>query len=225
MKKTKAVSYCRVSSNNQLYGHGFSRQESTIKNYANKNNFEVIKTYREVISGTKDFIDRPMFTEMIDDLLNNGCKTIIIENLDRLARKYSVQESIILYLVNKGINLIISMTGENVTNIIDNNPLKEAMIQMQSTFAQLDSGLLKRRLKKGRERKRKLTGRCEGRKPHYKNSDILKEIRKLRRKPKSKKRKTYKEVAEVLNQRGYINGNGGKFTGGNVARIIFRMQG
>jgi DNA invertase Pin-like site-specific DNA recombinase len=162
---------------------------------------------------------------MIEELLSDGIKIVVIESLDRLARSYMIQEQILLYLVQKNINVINAMSAENITEVINNDPLKKAIIQIQGVFAELDKALLVRKLKKGRERKRKLTGKCEGRKPHYRGSDILKEIRRLRKKPYGiKKRKTYKEVAEILNQRGYVGANGNKFTGNNVAVILFKQK-
>jgi len=53
---------------------------------------------------------------------------------------------------------------------------------------------------------------------------IIKEIKMLRRKPRGlQKRKTFKEVAEVLNNKGYATSSNKPFTAMNVHKIIKRQ--
>ena len=132
--KKEAVGYCRVSSvGQQKTGSGLGRQEDMIKSYAKKTGYKLIKVYHEAFTGTEH--DRPMFETMLADILDNGCRTIICECLDRLARDLSVQLQIIALLANKGITLINAMTGQDVTNPSD--AMTKAMIQIQGTFAEL----------------------------------------------------------------------------------------
>ena len=86
-RKTKqAVGYCRVSSiGQQRNGTGLDRQEEIIAEYARQNNYELIEVYHEAMTGTDT--DRPMFTQMLADILSNGHRVIIVERLDRLARE------------------------------------------------------------------------------------------------------------------------------------------
>ena len=74
-KKVKqAVGYCRVSSiGQQKNGSGLNRQEEIITEYARQAGYELIQVYQEAITGTDS--DRPMFAEMLADLLSNGCRT------------------------------------------------------------------------------------------------------------------------------------------------------
>ena len=59
-------------------------------------------TYREdEIAGKTEMDSRPAFMTMLDDLLSSGCRTIIVERLDRLARALRVQEELLLYLMRK----------------------------------------------------------------------------------------------------------------------------
>ena len=55
-------------------------------------------------------------------------------------------------------------------------------------------------------------------------SKILKEIRRLRRKRKGRLRRTFNEIAEILNEQGHRATNGKAFTGNTVRGIMHRMK-
>ncbi|MHC4171713.1 MAG: recombinase family protein [Planctomycetota bacterium] len=221
--KTEAVGYCRVSSvGQQKTGTGLDRQEQTIRAYAKQAGYKLLQVYHEAFTGTEN--DRPVFELMIADLLDNGCRVIICECLDRLARDLSVQLQIIALLANKGITLINAMTGQDVTTPTD--PMSLAMIQVQGAFAQLDKNLLVRKLKKGRQTKKEKAGSCEGRKPYgyYPGeSEILARIKQLHRKMKYEKRLGPYEIATILNKENLPNRKGTKWHGATVRRIIERL--
>ena len=107
--KKEAVGYCRVSSiGQQKTGTGLSRQEEAIRAFAKQSGYKLSEVYREAFTGTEN--DRPVFETMLVDLLDNGCRVILVECLDRLARDLSVQLQIIALLASKGITLINTMT-------------------------------------------------------------------------------------------------------------------
>ena len=90
----KAYGYIRVSGKGQVNGDGLYRQESTIRNYADKHGFELVEIFAEEgVSGTE--ADRPELARMLVDLEENGhgIKTVIIERVNRLARDLMVQSS------------------------------------------------------------------------------------------------------------------------------------
>ena len=229
--KIEAVAYCRVSSTGQQKtGTGLERQEQAVKTYAKQAGYKLIAVYKEAFTGTEN--DRPVFEKMIVDILDNGCRVIICECLDRLARDLSIQLQIIALLANKGITLINAMTGQDVTAPSD--AMTKAMIQIQGTFAELDKNLLIRKLKKGREaakkkdaKKRKVkTGKCEGRKSYgfYPGeSEILARIKELHRKPQGEKRLGAYRIANRLNAENLKARNGKEWQGGSVRMIIKRM--
>ncbi len=199
----KAYGYVRVSGQGQLKGHGQDRQEEMIRDYSKANKVELVKVFNERVSGVTDDTYREVFQEMISEILRNGVRTIIVEGLDRLAREYRIQETLLVYLVSKGITLINARTGENVTEAISSDPMRKALIQIQGVFAELEKNLLVKKLRLAREDIRKKRGKCEGKKgfrddPEYQTL-LLEEIRKLRRKPRGGKRKTFVQVAEELN--------------------------
>ena len=222
--KTEAVGYCRVSGKGQQNnGTGLDRQEDTIRAYAKQNDYRLCQVYREAFTGTETA--RPAFEEMLADLLDNGCRAIIVECLDRLARDLAVQLQIIALLANKGITLINSMTGQDVTNPSD--PMSKAMIQVQGTFAELDKNLLVRKLKKGRQTKREHNGYCEGRKPFgYRpgEQETIDRIKQLYRKKHGEDRLSCYRIAKVLNRESRPTRHGGQWQGPQVQKILKRLK-
>lgn len=164
---TTAVAYLRVSGKSQLDGNGFERQIKACQDCAISHDLALINEYREeAIPGKFDEDQRPAFQTMIAELLGNGCRTIIIESLDRLAREYRVQEQLIIYIASKGLTLIAANTGEDITAAMMGDPMKRALVQIQGIFSELDKNMLVAKLRKARERKRGNGKHCEGSYPY-----------------------------------------------------------
>ena len=218
----KAFAYLRVSGKNQIGGHGFDRQLDTISKYCDNNDYDIARVFREQISGTKDEAHRPEFTAMVAEILTNHIDTIIIESLDRLARAYRIQETLLIYLASKGITLIAANTGENITDAIGQDPMKKALVQIQGVFAELDKSQLAMRLRKGREKKKRTEGWREGPKPYGSllgEAEILKRISYMRRKSP----KTFQTIADRLNEEG-IPTRTGKIWTASLTANIFRSS-
>jgi DNA invertase Pin-like site-specific DNA recombinase len=165
MSEQAAVAYMRCSGASQVDRDSFPRQTAAIASCCRSKGFELIHEYREeAVPGKFDEEHRPAFQQMISDLLGNGCRTIIVENMSRLAREYRTQEHLIIYIASKGITLISADTGEDITAAMMGDPMRRALVQIQGIFSELDKNLLVAKLRKARDRQRELTGRSEGRK-------------------------------------------------------------
>lgn len=202
----KAFSYLRVSGKGQIEGDGFPRQRDAIEVFGKKNGIEIVREFRdEGISGETNWHDRPGFSEMVSEILSNGVRTVVIENMTRLARAYVIADGALVYLASKGIALYSADTGENVTEAVAADPMKKALIQMQAVFSELEKSMIVAKLRKARARKKAETGKCEGRKAFGERegeSATMDLIRTLRRKPKGGKRMAIAAIAEKLNQDG-----------------------
>jgi DNA invertase Pin-like site-specific DNA recombinase len=222
----QAFGYCRVSGKSQIDKDGFIRQEQSIRQYARAHSIELVQIFREEgVSGTTDETARPAFQQMLSEILKDGVKLIIIEGLDRLAREYRIQESLLIYLASKGIDLVSARTEENVTQAVIADPMKKALVQMQGIFAELEKSLLVKKLKEARDRKKKKDGKCEGRKSYKEIAPhVIKEIALLRRKHKGVRRMPFDKVAMILNERGHRTVDGKLFTGNNVSVILYRQK-
>lgn len=225
--KTQAVGYLRVSGKGQVPGHGFDRQREEIMAYAKRHGYKIIKWYEEAYTGTEE--DRPQFMEMIEDLLSNSCRTIIIECMDRFGRRSMVSEQLLALLIRKGIAMVSAMTGQNITDDVqdENDPWKKFIVQIQNNIAELDKRLLVRKLRKAREAKKAKTGRCEGRKPfgfYPGEGEVLKRIKQLHRKPRGGKRLGPYQIARILNEESHPTRTGVPWHGSHVSGILKRIR-
>jgi DNA invertase Pin-like site-specific DNA recombinase len=90
----KAVAYLRTSSKTNVGPDKDSdkRKVAAIAAYAKANGFDVVGTYYDAaVSGADPVTDRAGFAEMLERLLSNGARTIIVESPDRFARDLMVQ--------------------------------------------------------------------------------------------------------------------------------------
>ena len=224
---SQAFAYLRVSTVGQVQGHGFDRQLDTIQAYAQEAEIEIVQVFKEEgISGTTDETQRPAFQELMAAVLGNGVRTIIVESMDRLARELRIQEALLVYLASKGVSLISARTQEDITAAVQADPLKKALVQVQGVFAELEKNQLVRRLKKGRDKTRQLTGRCEGRRPYGENEDeqvVIRRIRAMRRRRRNGMRgMTLQAIADRLNSEGVPTKDGLRWRPVQIHRILTR---
>ncbi len=221
---TKAFAYLRVSGKGQINGDGFARQLEEIENYSKSAGYCIEHVYQEkAVSGTTDETQRPAFQDMITDILKNGVRTVIIEGMDRLARDVSIQTALITYLASKNITLISARTDQDITQAVLNDPMQKALVQIQGVFSELEKDLLVKKLKQARDRKKAETGKCEGRKSYTEtNPELVKTIKRLRRKPAKGKRMPVKKVIAEVNRLGFTTAKGKPFTLATITNLIYK---
>jgi len=221
-KKIPAYAYLRVSSTGQIDGNGFDRQEKAILDHA-KGAYEVREIFRDAHTGTD--ADRPEFNFCCERILKNGVRTILIEDLSRLARDSMVQQLLLAKLADLGIDLINCTTGQNITADVAENPMLKAMVQIQGVFAELEKANLVGKLRHARNAKTAAVGKCEGAKAYGEEDPAEKEtikiMRRLRRLKKGK-RMGFGSVAAELNKRGIAPRRGKTWHATTVQRILER---
>ncbi|MFC1580083.1 recombinase family protein [Thermodesulfobacteriota bacterium] len=203
----KAFAYLRVSGKGQVKGDGLIRQEKAINDFADSKGIDVVKIYQDLgVSGTLS--NRPALAEMMVDLEQNGhgIKTVIVEKLDRVARDLMIQETIIQDFKENGISLISAMEG---ADLLDNDPTRKLVRQILGAIAEYEKSMLVQKLRVARQRHKAKNGKCEGRKSYREVApEIVEHIRRLRRKRKGLKRRTYKEIAQRMNMESIPTLNG-----------------
>jgi site-specific DNA recombinase len=217
-----AFAYLRVSSKGQIRGHGFDRQSETVEEFAKQNGYIIKETFRDAFTGTE--ADRPEFNRMVATILGNGVLTILVESLDRLARDVMVQSLLLAKLAQHGITLINCVTGEDVTASMSEDPMRKALIQIQSVFSELEKSRLVGKLRRAREAKKEATGKCEGRKAFGEKAGEAKAIdtmRSLRRK-RNGKRLSFAKIAAELNRRSIPTRTGAHWQTTTVRNILSR---
>ncbi|MBW1723294.1 MAG: recombinase family protein [Deltaproteobacteria bacterium] len=223
----KVYAYLRVSGLGQVKGDGLKRQLEVIRAYAKRAGYEVVEVFREEgVSGAVDETQRPAFEAMVSAILQDGVDTVIVEGMDRLARKSTIQELLISYLASKEIRLLSARTETDITAEYQADPMKRALIQIQGVFSELEKSLLVKKLRVARERKRAETGRCEGRKPYGETEEeraVIHRIRLMRRRRKrGLKGMSLQAIADRLNAEGIPTKAGARWTPTQVRRVLAR---
>ena len=218
----KALSYIRVSGKGQLKGDGFPRQRQTIRDYSKSNKIEVIEEYKDGgVSGTKEVDDREGLAALLDRLESNGIRLVLVERADRLARDLMVSEIILGQFRELGVKVIAADSGTDLT-VSDGDPTRKLIRQVLGAVSEFEKSILVSKLAAARARKRRQDGRCEGVKPfgYFEGEDeTLERIKQLRRKPRGGKRRSFADVARMLNDERCSSRAGGPWHRGSVHKI------
>jgi DNA invertase Pin-like site-specific DNA recombinase len=213
---TKAFAYLRVSGKGQVEGDGFERQLLAIQKYAGANGIKIVRVFREEgVSGTTEAEERPAWMEMLQAILSNGTKTIVIERLDRVARKLMVQEAIVGDLQQRGISLL----STEEPDLLNDDPTRVLLRQFLGAIAQYEKSMIVLKLRGARQRAKAKTGRCEGRKPYGTRkgeSETIDQIKELR-----KQGLPLVAIARVLNSGG-TKSRAGNWHPTQISRILSR---
>jgi DNA invertase Pin-like site-specific DNA recombinase len=201
-EKTKAVAYLRVSGRGQIEGDGFPRQREAIHRFARASGYEIVAEYRdEGVSGTRELDDREGLSDLLARIRSNGVRVVLVERADRLARDLIVGELILGQLRDLGAQVFTADGGTELT-AGDGDPTRVLIRQVLGAVAQFEKSVIVSKLRAARVRKRRATGRCEGRKPFGDRPGEAKTvelIRRLRRKPRGGERLSYAAIAKRLN--------------------------
>lgn len=176
----QAFAYLRVSGKGQVAGDGFPRQAAAIKAYAAEHGIKIERVFEERgVSGTVAGEDRPAWAEMVGTILANGVRTILVENLGRLARELFVQEYILRDMGQRGITLI----SASEPDLGSTDPTRVMFRQILGAIHQYEKTMIVLKLRGARQRMKAKTGRCEGRKPfgfHPSELKVIEQMKELR---------------------------------------------
>jgi DNA invertase Pin-like site-specific DNA recombinase len=210
-----AFAYLRVSGKGQLEGDGFTRQREAIDLYAKAQNIEIVQTFEEEgVSGKTDLENRPALTDLIASLDVAGTRLVLVERLDRLARFLTVQESILQALKRKKFDLV-SVTEPDLCS---DDPTRTLMRQVLGAFSEYERSIIVLKLRGARQRMKKKSGRCEGRKPYGKTLAERETIQRM--KVLRSGRYSYEEIAAALDSEGLSPRSGRSWNAIVVNRIL-----
>ena len=159
----KAFAYLRTSSatNTGADKDSGKRQREATAAFAERAGYTLAgEFYDEAVSGA-DAIDlRPGFAAMLTAIAGNGVRVIIVETANRFARDLIVQEVGFRQLRDAGIELIAADSPDSFTQ---DTPTAVMLRQIIGAVAQFEKASLVAKLKGARQRKKRETGKCEGR--------------------------------------------------------------
>ena len=217
-----AVAYYRTSSatNVRVDKDSLKRQKEAVAEYAKSNKIEIVREfYDAAVSGADPIDAREGFSDLLAYMSGNGARMILCENASRFARDLTVQLTGHSKLMDLGYELI---PADAPTHSTDDTPTAQMVRSILGAVSEFEKSSLVAKLKAARVRKRKETGRCEGRKPLVEtNPDLVREARRLRRaNPVTGKRKSYQRVANELFELGFATANGTPFKREFVCKLL-----
>lgn len=155
----KCYILCRVSSNGQITGDGYSRQESACRDYANRKGLSVYKVFYDAISGTRE--DREQLNNLFTESEITGIKTIVVESADRWARSVLVGEILLAECRKLGIKVITASDNDLTENVDETAKLVRQILQ---AIAEFDRDKTVKKMRSARDRLSIAKGRrIEGR--------------------------------------------------------------
>lgn len=164
----QAVIYARVSSKGER--QSTDRQVYDLKDYANRNGYQILKTFEEHISGAKRQQERPVLQDCLDYCKSEGITTILVSELSRIGRnvlgvfetvKFCIDSKINIYFQKESLSLFKTDGSQN--------PFLHIFISVLGTCAELERENIQFRLNSGRQRYIENGGKL-GRKVGYRKS-------------------------------------------------------
>ena len=166
-ERPKVVIYARVSTSTQDY----TRQITELRNYAWKQNYQIVKEFSEKISGGKKIEERAAIKELLDFVKSNKVEKVLVYECSRLSRRQLDFLSIIEQLTEARVSLYILQNGlETLLPDGRPNPIANLCFGIIAEFNNLEKHLIRARMASGYEHHRASGGRV-GRKEGYRKSE------------------------------------------------------
>jgi DNA invertase Pin-like site-specific DNA recombinase len=167
------------------------------------------------VSGADPVHERPGFAAMLARIESNGVRAVLVETSSRFARDILVQETGWRFLRERGIDLIAS---DSPGAFLDETPTAIMIRQLLGVISEFEKASLVAKLRGARERKKRETGKCEGRKGLAElRPDVVALARELRRR---RPKPTLRAIATELASRGHLASSGKPFEASVVARML-----
>jgi DNA invertase Pin-like site-specific DNA recombinase len=212
----ESVGYLRTSSGTNVGPDKDSerRQRTAIQRYARRAGITVIAWFNDpAVSGADPIESRPGFSALLDRIEGNGVRLVLVEDASRFARDLVAQELGLLMLMKRGVR-VITATGDDMTDTSD--PSRIMMRQIAGSFSEYEKRRLVAKLKAARDRKKALTGRCEGRKRYAElRPDVVALAKELR-----SQRMSLRKISAELARRGHFTAGGKPYVATAVQAML-----
>ena len=150
----KVAIYCRVSTQEQ----DVDKQEALCREYCERNNHEVFKVYKDVISGSST--TRPSLNALLSDLRHFSFHAVVCTKLDRIGRSLSHLLSIFDEFRGKGVEFVA--VTQNIDTTTSGGKLQ---MQIMGAFAEFERNIISERTKEGMKGAKNVGKRGKDKKP------------------------------------------------------------
>lgn len=221
----KLIGYCRVSTDAQAENTSLGDQREKLEAYCKAMGHELLEVFEEVYSG-KNAKDRPVYKAALNAVLERA-DGIISAKLDRIARNTRDVLELVedtLQPSNKALVLLD-------LNVDTSSPMGKMILTVMAAVATLERSVITERTQGGRKSKAASGGYAygapafgedahDGGLDNNENEQAVIEV--IRRHRKSGK--SYGELADYLNKKGYPTKRGGKWSSSTVFNICKRLK-
>lgn len=146
-----AVIYARVSSVGDR--QSTLRQISDLKDYANRNDLQIVQIFDEHISGAKRNEERPALVDCLDFCEANHVDVILVSELSRLGRNVDEVLSVVRRCKDNHVNIFFQKENLSLFNVDGTkNPFLNIFISVLGTCAEMERENIQYRLQSGRKR-------------------------------------------------------------------------
>ena len=159
--------------------------------------------YDAAVSGADPVSDRSGFAQMLERLMSNCAKTIVVESPDRFARDLMVQLAGHDMLKARGMTLIAASAP---MHFVEDTPTAVLVRQVLGHGAEFEKTTLVAKLAAARRRKRIATGaKVEGRKSHVEaRPDVVALAKRLARKKPKGGKLSLRAISASLAEQGHL---------------------
>ncbi len=199
----RAVIYARVSSVNDR--QNTQRQVEDLTRFANKNEYDLVGTYQEHVSGATKNENRMVLMECLDYCVSRKVDFLLLSELSRLGRSTLQVLKSLEILHEAGVSVYIQNLGIYTLQSDGSvNPIASIMVTVLAEMATIERSNIAYRLNSGRANYIANGGKLGRKAGSIKSMD--------------KKKEEYKEVISLL-KRGYSVRNVAKLSGVSASTV------
>lgn len=218
----------RVSTAGQIDGYGLETQEADCRKWARKiGGVRIVKVCTDGgITGKATEDERPGLHEALALIAAGEADGILAPNLDRVARELTVQEATLSVVWAHGGRVFTVDHGEHLADD-DDDPMRTFVRQVMGAAAQLERGIIAKRLRNGRKTKAAKGGYATGAPAYgqravdkeltedFTEAAVLEQMREWQAEGVS-----VRGIVARLNEQGIPSKRGGKWHPTTVARLL-----
>ena len=198
-----AVIYARVSSTNDR--QNTQRQIEDLTRFANSNDYSIVGTYEEHISGATKNENRTVLMECINYCIANKVNYILLSELSRLGRSTLQVLKSLEMLHEAGVSVYIQNLGIYTLNATgEANPVASIMVTVLAEMANIERTNIVFRLNSGRDNYIKNGGKLGRKRGSIKTTE--------------QKKEEYREIILLL-KRGYSVRNTARLSNISVSTV------
>jgi DNA invertase Pin-like site-specific DNA recombinase len=219
-KRKQAIGYIRTSSAANVGEDKDSapRQRIAIERFAKRAGYDIIAWFDDAAVSGADRIDaRPGFSALLARIAGNGVRTVIVETANRFARDLMVQEVGFAMLRDLGVTLV---AADSPSSFLDDGPTSKLIRQILGAVSEFDKAMIVAKLKGARDRKRKASGKCEGRKSYGERDPELVDMARWLHHNADGRPYSLRKVTSELVGYGYTTPSGKPYSAAAVASML-----